>query len=332
MVRTLCRPSDGRSWRDCIFEAALSALYQEPTIWPRFGLVSPECNGSHLDMNYRLLQRGADAVARYAATSFDLGQSVIGLERNFRHLRHQGLLAERDMLVATGGVNTHKGGIFLLGLLSFALGRELVRTGRPCLRGLFARAAACCRQDLIADLVAKTQHHDLTYGEWVFRKHGMTGVRGVAVGGFTDLLDGLRWLSGRPALSSRLSYGQLRLFFLARSEDTNIVKRGGIAKALEFRNHAIAALKAGGMFRAEGVREILRLEERMLRARCSAAASGDMMILVIFFERLRRDGLLDWPGHPGSPRPKIFDQIGDGGWPWQCDRDGVAHAGTLQVA
>ncbi|ENM5729154.1 triphosphoribosyl-dephospho-CoA synthase [Vibrio mimicus] len=298
MLLTLLRPGGFVPWRDLVFRAALSALHEEPIVWPRFGLVGPTCTGSHSDMNYHLLRCGAEPVAHYAADAFELGRKAMGTPQEFARLRQQGISAECDMLAATGGINTHKGSIFLLGLLSFALGHVLQYNTNLSVANLLAWATAQSRSALIADLVEKSRSSEESYGEWAFRKYGLLGVRGHAINGFGDLYRALHWLSSFPDVPIRALYGHLRLFFLSRCDDTNMVKRAGLSRTLDFRQSAIEALSAGSMFHKDGFLRIQRLEGRMQQARVSAAASGDMMILVIFFERLGQYGFLNWKGHP----------------------------------
>lgn len=299
MLLTFRRPDGPTPWRDRVYQAALFAMHEEPAVWPRFGLVGPGCTGSHLDMDYPLLRRGAEPVARYAATAFEQGWGTLGTLQDFRQLRQLGMLAEQNMLVATGGVNTHKGCIFLLGLLSFALGHSLRLGSGVSFASLFAQVSAHSHLELVKDLTAKHHRCEESYGEWAFRRYGFLGVRGVAIGGFADLYNALSWLSDQGDKPMKLLYGQLRLFFLARCEDTNIVKRVGLSKALDFRHHAARAMKSGGIFSGAGLLKTQRLEGWMQKLRCSAAASGDMIILVMFFERLRQYGFFNWQGHPG---------------------------------
>lgn len=310
MILTLQKPKGSTPLGDRVFRSALWALREEPVVWPRFGLVGPDCAGTHTDMDYGLLQRGAEPVANYAVAAFHLGWTGEGSTQEFHQLRQQGVTAERHMLIATGGINTHKGSIFLFGLLSYALGQALQRDLALSLADFFAQATRMSHLELVADLTLQRRSFSETYGEWAYRRHGLLGIRGTAINGFGQLHDALHWLANKTRSNIQLLYGQLRLYFLACCEDTNIVKRLGLAGALRIRHHAFEALKAGGMFHVRGLLEIQRLEDRMQRTKCSAAASGDMMILVMFFERLGRHGLLNWQGHPGSTRQEICNKIG----------------------
>ncbi|MDC6130183.1 triphosphoribosyl-dephospho-CoA synthase, partial [Burkholderia gladioli] len=91
-------------------------LRLEVDTWPKPGLVSRVDNGSHLDMNAGTFARSAAAIGPYLAELARAGAE----RREMAALRRIGLRAEHAMLAATGGVNTHRGAIFGLGLLCAA--------------------------------------------------------------------------------------------------------------------------------------------------------------------------------------------------------------------
>lgn len=70
-------------------------------------------------MSLPLLLRSAHALAGYFAQCAALGFDCAEVEL-FPALQTAGMQAEADMLAATGGVNTHKGAVFSLGVLCAA--------------------------------------------------------------------------------------------------------------------------------------------------------------------------------------------------------------------
>ncbi len=72
------------------------------------GLVGPDSNGAHKDMDYDTMLRGIKAIRPFFP--------AIARAKSPEELRQLGIDAENAMLQATGGVNTHRGAIFALGL------------------------------------------------------------------------------------------------------------------------------------------------------------------------------------------------------------------------
>ena len=87
-----------------------------------------------------------------------------------------GQAAERRMLLATGGVNTHKGAIFTLGVLCGAIGRLwTAEKGFPDVDSILNEAAAMTRETLAQELPAARWN---TAGEGLYQKYGVRGIRG----------------------------------------------------------------------------------------------------------------------------------------------------------
>lgn len=267
----------------------LEALEEEPLIWPRFGLVGPTDSGSHVDMNYATLCKSARSIKPYMGQAFALGYGLdCDLRDLFPNLRSVGLEAEAAMFAATEHVNTHKGIIFLLVVLLGSLGRLLAqpRHSPPNLQTWFR---------LAAEITGPTIEHDFnnipadlsqTYGEWAYYKFGIKGVRGVVSEEFGLIQKAFRWVVMQPYQSRQSAYSQMRLFFLAMSEDTNIIKRGGFRLYENVRSSAQSLLNQGGIGTEKGLSEVAELEQFMNSKHLSAAAAGDMSIVLLLVVKL----------------------------------------------
>ncbi len=97
-----------------ISHLATRALQAELDTTPKPGLVDLYDNGSHRDMDHALMQRSIRVLQPYFTRLATLGLAT----PNPTHadIAGIGIEAERAMLAATGGVNTHKGALFSLGL------------------------------------------------------------------------------------------------------------------------------------------------------------------------------------------------------------------------
>lgn len=105
-----------------IAHLATQALQAELDTTPKPGLVDKDNNGAHRDMDYALMQRSIDTLHPYFVKLALLG-STDALPTH-TSIRDIGIEAEKAMLSATNGVNTHKGALFSMGLAVVAAAHE----------------------------------------------------------------------------------------------------------------------------------------------------------------------------------------------------------------
>lgn len=105
-----------------IAHLATQALQAELDTTPKPGLVDKDNNGAHRDMDYVLMQRSIDTLHPYFVKLALLGcADALPTHASIRDI---GIEAERAMLSATNGVNTHKGALFSMGLAVVAAAHE----------------------------------------------------------------------------------------------------------------------------------------------------------------------------------------------------------------
>lgn len=105
-----------------IARLATQALQAELDTTPKPGLVDKDNNGAHRDMDYALMQRSIDTLHPYFVKLALLGcADTLPTHTSIRDI---GIEAERAMLSATNGVNTHKGALFSMGLAVVAAAHE----------------------------------------------------------------------------------------------------------------------------------------------------------------------------------------------------------------
>ena len=192
------------------------------------------------------------------------------------------------MLAATGGVNTHKGAIFSLGLVCGALGRldhEVWRQPERILSEVSAMAAGMVERELSGLAGSKAQ----TAGQRFYLAYGVTGVRGQAEAGFPAVLD-----CGLPVLENGLAQGKgpdeagaaALLALLARTADTNMIARGGIDAQRE-----TAAELEGLLHEAPYPgREVLdRLDKSFTERNLSPGGSADLLALCWLLHFLKEE-------------------------------------------
>ena len=109
-----------------ISKMAVEALKEEARLTPKPGLVDSANNGAHKDMDLGMFLDSAEVLSVHFMRFF-----VIGARHDdcIDQLIAEGMNAEKTMLDATRGVNTHKGAIFNFALVLAAYGGWCMRGG-----------------------------------------------------------------------------------------------------------------------------------------------------------------------------------------------------------
>ena len=285
--RPLPRPHGPPSGLRRIGLAATAALYDELALAPKPGLVSFVDSGSHGDMD-----AGTFLLSLYALRPYFEAIAVLGWRGEpFEALQACGIAAEARMLAATGGVNTHRGAVFSLGLLCAAAGAALRASPN---RRLDAGWLRDCLVRHWGEALGRRSHQASNLpGGIAARRHGLRSASMEAAAGFPTLFDrawpalatGLR--RGLPADRARLD----ALFHaMAVLDDTNLVHRGGMA-GLEYARHAARVFIAdGGAGRADGPAAAWALHHAFIARRLSPGGAADTLAAACLLQRLQGRG------------------------------------------
>ena len=201
----------------------------ELDLTPKPGLVDRADNGSHPDLSWELMSRAIDELPWYYEELIALGEAG---DPDLAACAAAGIRAEARMAAAAGS-NTHRGYLFLSGLLLLAAAADT--TGTDCGWREQIRALAGC-------LVGRHgSPAGSSHGEEARRRHGVRGVRGEALGGLPSVFD-----HGLPAFRrGLLAFGAreaaqhyLMAVLMTTVEDTTAIHRCGPA--------GLARLKADG--------------------------------------------------------------------------------------
>lgn len=263
-----------------IGRAATVALYDELALYPKPGLVSFFDSGSHSDMDATTLMRSLFALRRYFPAVAAAGCRQAG----FAELERCGILAEQAMLIATAGVNTHRGAIFTLGLLCASAG-SLLADGEPSTaQGLRSRLLDKWGVDLSARLGLAARSN----GRRASHRFGLRSVGEEAAAGFPVLFD-----VTLPALQAARSKGldtrssRLQALFetMAVLDDTNLAHRGGIEGLRWAQQHASNFIAAGGAASPTAVDDAELLHAEFVARRLSPGGSADLLAAACWVER-----------------------------------------------
>lgn len=257
----------------CIATLAADALRDEVWLTPKPGLVDSANNGSHADMDLPLFLHSISAISPWLHQFYTLGQQDCHQPAPvmLRRIRPVGLACEQAMFSATKGVNTHKGGIFSLGLLCVAAGRLSASPRALTRRRLCAEVAAMTQGLVERELLSCRQ--PATAGERLFKAHGMAGARGEVQSGFHTLRHHVLpyWLAENSAERRSLN-ALLRL--MAYNPDTNLVARGGLSGLHFVQDYARRLLKTG--WQKEDLQE---MDQALIARHLSPGGSADLLAI-----------------------------------------------------
>lgn len=265
---------------------AEESLRREVLTTPKPGLVDQNNCGSHRDMDLHMFLASARVLGPYFTDCARIGMETAGLcpAETFSRLRKEGLAAEEAMYAVTGGVNTHKGAIFTLGLLCGAAGRTLSHTPEMILSEVRVMTAGLTA----GDFAGVTAENAATAGQRLFAKHGITGARGQAEQGFPAVLH-----AGLPVLKKGLSQGlscndagcAALLYILAATEDTNMIARSDADTATAVRTQ-VGRILADTPY--PGADILLQLDREFTERNLSPGGSADLLAATYFLYFLSR--------------------------------------------
>jgi triphosphoribosyl-dephospho-CoA synthase len=255
---------------------AVRSLYQELALYPKPGLVSLVDTGSHDDMDASTFVRSLFSLRRYF-----LDIALAGSQRaDFTVLRSLGIEAERRMLLATGGINTHRGAIFSLGLLCAAAGRAFA--WQPDL--LRATLVDCWGAALAGHRGASSSN-----GAVVRTRHAAPGAREQAAAGFPAIFElALPTLRRTLASGRGLRCARIDTLFtlMAELSDTNVYHRGGAEGARIVRETSVAFLARGGTASPGWEDDAVAAHRRFVAHRLSPGGAADLLAATCFVHSL----------------------------------------------
>lgn len=272
-----------------ISQLAVKAMLYEVAATPKPGLVDRNNSGAHLDMDYYTFMASSAALGStfykctYAGLNFHEKDYSLLLDI----LRPIGVEGEKRMFDATGGVNTHKGLIFSLGIISAAAGTIFSKTADV----VIPHEEVCIRASEIAKGISSRELKEAdnkekpTYGERLFRKYGTKGIRGEAEAGFVTVREYSFPVMDRLIKENKGSINdilvQVLLHLISVTEDTNVLGRHDFDTLDYVRKTALEALKLNGMFEPEGIRKIIEMDEEFIRRNISPGGSADLLAITL---------------------------------------------------
>ena len=249
-----------------VADLAERALRLELDTTPKPGLVDRQDNGAHKDMDYALMSKSISALRPYLTRLAVESAKDIDPAK----IKEIGIEAEKAMLKATGGVNTHKGALFCIGLSVAAASNLASATGS---------VEAYSFKELVSRAASEIPSARGTHGAEAKRSFKAVGAlenaRAAYPELFTDWLPYYLSLEGDPFRCHKTL-----LHIMTTLDDTNILHRRG-AEGL-----AHAEAEAARLLEDFSESGLSSLNKDFIRENISPGGSADMLSLTIFIESI----------------------------------------------
>ena len=247
-----------------IAHLATQALQAELDTTPKPGLIDKDNNGAHRDMDYALMQRSINTLHPYFVKLALLGcADALPTHTSIRDI---GIEAEKAMLSATNGVNTHKGALFSMGLAVVAAAHE---------------ENTDSLQTTIKALAASFPDTNGTHGSKAkLLSKGTTAIKGAldnAREGYEMLFaEWLPFYLERRKEHDAYTLHKTLLRIMCDLDDTNVIYRTDLATAEEVKQEARALLDS---FSEAALKD---MDRHYTTRNISPGGAADMLSLTIF--------------------------------------------------
>ena len=249
-----------------VADLAERALRLELDTTPKPGLVDRQDNGAHKDMDYALMSKSISALRPYLTRLAVESAKDIDPAK----IKEIGIEAEKAMLKATGGVNTHKGALFCIGLSVAAASNLASATGS---------VQTYSFKELVSRAASEIPAAQGTHGAEAKRSFKVGGALENARGAYPELFaDWLPYylsLEGDPFLCHKTL-----LHIMTTLDDTNILHRRGEEGLARAKSEAARLLED---FSESGLSS---LNQDFIRENISPGGSADMLSLTIFINSI----------------------------------------------
>ncbi|MDO4432470.1 MAG: triphosphoribosyl-dephospho-CoA synthase CitG [Aerococcaceae bacterium] len=272
---------------------AQRALLYEVTLSPKPGLVDRYSNGAHRDMNFYTFIDSAISLVpffeQYAAIGLQHQGSLLDL---FQKIRTLGIQAEKKMLTATKGINTHKGAHFSFAIILAATGYHFQTAPHDFPLTAHDTQTIC---QYVAEMTASLIEQDfanlsqkptLSHGEKLYLTYGIRGIRGEVSQGFPHITKKAMPLLRSLLTTTSQETALLRVLidFMAHVEDSNLIHRGGISawKKVQQEAQQLAQVNDDAHF----IDALQTYDQTLIERHLSPGGAADLLAICIYFSTL----------------------------------------------
>ncbi|MGL5544248.1 MAG: citrate lyase holo-[acyl-carrier protein] synthase [Cetobacterium sp.] len=266
---------------DIFSNFALKSVILEVSAFPSFGLVSPQSNGSHKDMDFFTFIHSGFSLTNYFKQVVKAGYSNLPIHLVFKKIRYMGKVAEKEMFSATNNVNTHKGLIFLMGITAACAAKAKYH-------GLPFKNISLFIQDMCKDILKDFDNihlkKELTHGEKLFLNYGIVGVRGVAKNGLDVVFDkSIDIFRNSIFEKEHINHAMIKtlIYLMSVLEDTTILHRHDLDVLNDVKEIA-KTLKEQFINSSLDIELLNKIEKDFISKKISPGGAADLLAITMF--------------------------------------------------
>ncbi|MCQ2288337.1 MAG: [citrate (pro-3S)-lyase] ligase [Muribaculaceae bacterium] len=241
-----------------ISKLATMSISSELATTPKPGLVDRNDNGAHQDMDYAVMERSIKALEPF----FDQ-LAVMGHSNELpaaKDIQQVGIDAEKAMLEATGGVNTHRGALFSMGLAIVGISHSL--------------ATNTLWSETVKQIASQLPGGNNSNGSKAKSEHNALSALDLARDGYSDLTG--KWLPYYRSINDDTASARTLLLIMSTLDDTNIIHRVGYDRAQQVKSEA---KQLAGNF---SLTQLEELNRQYTAENISPGGAADMLALTLF--------------------------------------------------
>lgn len=250
---------------------AVNALKQELDLTPKPGLVDTHDNGAHNDMDYAIMLNSIKALRPYFAQLAVISYSDCLPET--AQLQSMGIDAEKKMLAATNGVNTHRGALFSMGLAVVAACHTLATDCGSNFLDQWSK--------IVASIASQMPGSDNSHGNSIKAQHNVAGALDIARTGYSELVSKRLEYYCDNCNDEHIKHKTL-LLIMCSLDDTNVIHRAGFEMAQQVKKETAHLLEN---FSIEGLEQ---MNQSFIARNISPGGAADMLSLTLFLSTLTK--------------------------------------------
>lgn len=254
-----------------VYKTVKESLMAELDLKDKFGLVTPDSQGSHDDLDYALMIKAQNAIIPHLVNIFWAGFYADSCKGLLERLRPLGIEAEKAMYSAVG-VNAYKGFIFVGGLLLASVG-FLISHGGGDFNTIFETVANICR-----GIEKEFGGKERTFGVEAYEKYRVTGARGHAEGGLRAVESAEKTLGDLSPLNLKKTLCHI----VGEIDDTVLLKRSRTFERYLYFKQKISSLDLSDEAKTE------ELNRECIENRISLGGSADVLAAAVMLKKFRK--------------------------------------------